>query len=77
MDCRTPPRENAELNHNLMIAELNHNLMIAKICRTPPRENAELDHNLVIGNIRLLGRIAPNHPKGVLSKTGELSIYQD
>ena len=49
--------------------------------RTPPRENAESDHNLVIGNIRHLGRIAPNRPKRViknpLSKTGELLLYQD
>ena len=57
-----------------MIAELNHNLMIAKICRTPPRENAELDHNLVIGNIRLLGRIAPNHPKGVIKNRRAIDL---
>ena len=34
--------------------------------RTPPMENAESDHNLVIGNVRLLGRTAPNRPKRVV-----------
>ena len=36
------------------------------IVRNPPRENAESDHNLVFGNIKLLGRIAPNRPKRVI-----------
>ena len=36
--------------------------------RTPSTENAESDHNLVIGNVRLLGRIAPNRPKRVIKK---------
>ena len=36
--------------------------------RIPLREKAESDHNLVIGNIRLLGRIAPNRPKTVIKK---------
>ena len=34
--------------------------------RAPPTENAESDHNLVFGNIRLLGRIAPNRPKRMI-----------
>ena len=39
---------------------------------TPPKENAVSDHTLVFGNIHLLHRIAPNHPKRV----GGLLIYQ-
>ena len=42
--------------------------------RTPPRENAESDHNLVIGNIRLLGRIAPNRPRRVIKNRRAIEL---
>ena len=61
----------------ILTRQVDRRLVRNSTVRTPPRENAESDHNLVIKNIRLLGRIAPHRPKGVLSKTGELLIYHN
>ena len=53
----------------ILTRQVDRRLVRNVTVRTPPRENAESDHNLAIGNTRLLGRIAPNRPKGL--------IYQD
>ena len=49
---------------------LVHNVTV----RTPPRENAESDYNLITGNIRLLGRIAPNCPKRVINNRRAIDL---
>ena len=56
------------LDH-ILTRQLDGRLVRNVTVRTPPRENAESDHNLVIGIFCLLGRIAPNLPKGVMKKT--------
>ena len=47
----------------MLTRQVDRRLVRNVTVRTPPRENAESNHNLVIENIRLLGRIAPTHPK--------------
>ena len=42
--------------------------------RIPLRENAESGHNLVIGNIRQLGRIAPNRPMRVIKNRRAIDL---
>ena len=60
----------------ILTRQVDRRLVRNVTVRTPLRENADSDHNPVIGNIRLLGRIAPNRPKRVI-KTCEPLIYQD
>ena len=55
-----------------VIRGLVHNVTV----RTPPRENSESDHNLVIGNVRLLGRIAPNRPKIVIKNRRAIDLQR-
>ena len=64
---QSPNRGKAQYRLGYILArQVDRRLVRNVTVRTPPRENAESDHNLVIGNIRLLGRIAPNRPKGVI-----------
>ena len=51
---------------NILTRHVDRRLIRNVAVRTPPRENAESNHTLVNGNIRLLGRIAPNSPNGVI-----------
>ena len=74
---QSPNRGKAQyrLGH-ILTRQVDRQLVRNVTVRIPLRENAESGHKLVFGNIRLLGRIAPNRPKRVI-KTGELLIYQD
>ena len=49
----------------ILTRQVDRRLVRNVTVRTPPRENAESHHNLVMTKIRLLGCIAPNHPKRV------------
>ena len=74
---QSPNRGKAQYRLDYILTrQVNRRLARNVTVRTPHRENAESDHNIVMGNIRLLGRIAPNRPKRD-SKTGELLINQD
>ena len=56
-----PNRGMAQYRLDYMLTrQVDRRLVRNVTVRTPPGENAESDDNLVIGNIRLLGRIAPN-----------------
>ena len=50
----------------ILTRQVDRRLVRNVTVRTPPRKNARSNHNLVIGNIRRLGRVAPNRPKGVI-----------
>ena len=58
----------------ILIRQVDRRLVCNVTVRTPPRGNAESDHNLVIRNIRLLGRIAPNRPKGVVKNRRAIDL---
>ena len=58
----------------ILTRQVDRRLVRNVTVRTPPRENAESDQNLVIGNIRLLGRIAPNCPKGVIKNRRAIHV---
>ena len=64
---QSPKRGKAQYRLDYVLTrQVDRRLVRNVTVRTPPRENAESNHNLVIGNIRLLGRIAPNRPKRVI-----------
>ena len=58
----------------ILTRQVDRRLVRNVTVRTPPRENAELDHNFVSGNIRLLGRIAPNRPKRVIKNRRAIDL---
>ena len=72
---QSPNRGNAQCRLDYILTrQVDRRLVRNAAVQTPPRENAESDHNLVIGNIRLLGRIAPNRPKGVIKNRPAIDL---
>ena len=72
---QSPTRGKAQYRLDYILPQqLDRRLVRNVTVGTPPTENAELDHNLVIGNIRLLGRIAPNRPKRVIKNRRPTTI---
>ena len=73
--CQRPNRVKAQcrLDH-ILTRQMDRRLVRNVTMRTPPRENAESDHNLVFGNIRLLGRIAPNRPNIVIKNRRAIDL---
>ena len=72
---QSPIRGNAQYKLDYVLTQqVNRQSVPNDTVRTPPRENAESDHNLVIGNISLLGRIAPNRPKGVIKNRRAIDL---
>ena len=58
----------------ILTQQVDRRLVRNVTVRTPPRKNAKSDHNLVIGNMRLLGRIAPNRPKRVIKNRRAIDL---
>ena len=72
---QSPNREKAQYRLDYILTrQVDRRLVRDVTVRTPPRENAESDHNLVIGNVYLLGRIAPNSPKGVIKDRRSIDL---
>ena len=72
---QSPNREKAQYRLDFILTrQVDRRLVRNVTVRTPPRENAESDHNLVIGNIRLLGRTAPNRPKGIIKNRRAIDL---
>ena len=72
---QSPNRGKAQYRLDYILTrQVDGRLVRSVTVRTPPRENAESDHNLVFGNIRLLGRIAPNRPKRVVKNRRAIDL---
>ena len=72
---QSPNRRKAQYRLDYILTrQVDRQLVRNVTVRTLPRENAESDHNLVIANIRLLGRIAPNLPKIVITNRRAIDL---
>ena len=72
---QSPNRRKAQYRVDYILTrQVDRRLVRNVTVRTPSRENAESGCNLVIGNIRLLGRIAPNRPKRVINNRRAIHI---
>ena len=72
---QSPNRGKAQYRLDYILTRQGDRRLVRNVTvRTPPRENAGSDHNLVIGNIRLLGRIAPNRPNRIIKNRRAIDL---